>query len=646
MRKKISFYLSLVSLSLASLEDPECLTKTARDPSSNNNVPCIFPFSYLGKTYTTCTADGHLDQKSWCSTKVDAGGVHVEGGGNWGLCGPGCPQEKGCPLGWHRLSTGCYRFEESEDGVDREAAANICEEYGGYLVEIDSEEESDELQMFYESSVQDTCMYQADALWLGVKNDTSKGSRGKASGVWVYTRTGMSLTYSNWYDTEPNYKNDNEYCAAIFADSNQANDFGVKNFRWIDIGCSNRRFNFKKQYNIKLKALCEKDVEGIAEVPEIVEKKVPIIGEDGCREGYAKLATGCYMFKRQPTTIREARNICEESGGHLVEIDSEEEFSVLEKEWKNVTSKNECEDTGISWWIGITDSTEEGEWVTDHSGNTPQFSAWSEGEPNNWGGRVPGEDCAVANLGFVLGEESFNWFDVACGIRGFPTKQGRGISFNPLCEQKPVENEIVIKTKCEDCEEKWKEIGENKYKFIKTPDGTTRDEAEAICKDNGGYLAEIKSENERKELKEYYEKNVKPALTFLDFIKGKSRYVKFGWWIGATDEEEEGFWKWRHSGENMTYSAWYQGKDLPKNENWFSYGGADCVGIIVNDHFIDVDLKKEEYEDEKKYEKEKDEKKDEEKKLVETGDFKWFDLSCYIRSVPLFNVKMSPLCQL
>jgi len=49
---------------------------------------------------------------------------------------------------------------------------------------------------------------------------------------------------------------------------------------------------------------------------------------------------------------------------------------------------------------------------------------------------------------------------------------------------------------------------------------------------------------------------------------------------------------------------------------------------------------------EKKDEKKKDEKEDEDKKLVETGDFKWFDLSCYIRSVPLFNVKMSPLCQL
>ena len=160
---------------------------------------------------------------------------------------------------------------------------------------------------------------------------------------------------------------------------------------------------FLKHYNIKLRALCEKDVQPIAEVPElIIEKTAPMVGENGCLEGYTKLLTGCYMFKRQPSTFREAKTICEDSGGHIVEIDSKEEYSVLEKEWENVTSQNECPNNGISWWIGITDTKEEGDWVVDYSGATLQFPAWSEGEPNNKG-KVPGEDCAIANLGFLLG---------------------------------------------------------------------------------------------------------------------------------------------------------------------------------------------------------------------------------------------------
>ena len=116
--------------------------------------------------------------------------------------------------------------------------------------------------------------------------------------------------------------------------------------------------------------------------------------------------------------------------------------------------------------------------------------------------------------------------------------------------------------------------------------------------------------------------------------------MKYGWWIAATDEVEEGLWKWKQSGENITYSAWFKGKDIPKNENWFSYGGADCVAVIPKEHFSDVDIEKD--DEGKDYDKDKGE----DDKCVETGDFKWFNLSCYIRSIPVFNVKMSPLCKL
>ena len=40
-----------------------------------------------------------------------------------------------------------------------ESAQEWCQEYGGYVVEIDSEEESKELQRFYETNIQDKCMY-------------------------------------------------------------------------------------------------------------------------------------------------------------------------------------------------------------------------------------------------------------------------------------------------------------------------------------------------------------------------------------------------------------------------------------------------------------------------------------------------------
>lgn len=51
-------------------------------------------------------------------------------------------------------------------------------------------------------------------------------------------------------------------------------------------------------------------------------------------------------------------------------------------------------------------------------------------EPNNFGGKVPGEDCAVAGLW----SEDMAWYDVPCIIRGFAISKETTASFNPLCQ--------------------------------------------------------------------------------------------------------------------------------------------------------------------------------------------------------------------
>ena len=58
---------------------------------------CIFPFTFDGVTHIGCTTIPE-DPKPWCSTLVDANGVHVGGGGHWEYC------ESECPLsGWNKI---------------------------------------------------------------------------------------------------------------------------------------------------------------------------------------------------------------------------------------------------------------------------------------------------------------------------------------------------------------------------------------------------------------------------------------------------------------------------------------------------------------------------------------------------------------
>ena len=63
----------------------------------STGVKCIFPFRFGGVTHNACTKHGIEDTEwePWCSTNVDEFGVHIEGGGHWGDCGPECPFESG-----------------------------------------------------------------------------------------------------------------------------------------------------------------------------------------------------------------------------------------------------------------------------------------------------------------------------------------------------------------------------------------------------------------------------------------------------------------------------------------------------------------------------------------------------------------------
>eukprot|EP00092_Neocalanus_flemingeri_P015778 GFUD01017082.1.p1 GENE.GFUD01017082.1~~GFUD01017082.1.p1 ORF type:complete len:578 (-),score=97.32 GFUD01017082.1:48-1781(-) len=63
-----------------------CLT-TDKDP----NVPCVFPFTYLGTVYSGCTRANDPDEKLWCATKVDENGSYINHSKQYGYCSEDCP---------------------------------------------------------------------------------------------------------------------------------------------------------------------------------------------------------------------------------------------------------------------------------------------------------------------------------------------------------------------------------------------------------------------------------------------------------------------------------------------------------------------------------------------------------------------------
>ena len=60
---------SLLGLALLTSAQ-KCSVTQERDPGQVETVPCVFPFTYKGETFMTCTARDQPGGQEWCSTKV------------------------------------------------------------------------------------------------------------------------------------------------------------------------------------------------------------------------------------------------------------------------------------------------------------------------------------------------------------------------------------------------------------------------------------------------------------------------------------------------------------------------------------------------------------------------------------------------
>merc|ERR1712172_468350 len=123
-----------------------------------------------------------------------------------------------------------------------------------------------------------------------------------------------------------------------------------------------------------------------------------------CSPPWKSLDTGCYLFQEWNSTWYDSRRECKQSGGYLVEVDSQEEQDAILRE---IASRGWDGDTHFGFWIGLTDIFHDGTWVWDNLGKPLDYSNWAPGEPNNWGGL---QHCAAIKL---WGENG-KWDDVSC----------------------------------------------------------------------------------------------------------------------------------------------------------------------------------------------------------------------------------------
>ncbi|MBN1797723.1 MAG: caspase family protein [Spirochaetales bacterium] len=246
------------------------------------------------------------------------------------------------------LEYGGHTYYISKQRETWQEAKKICEQNGGHLVTITSSEENNAIINVIKS-------YKPNAnIWIGFTDIDSEG-RWK----WV---TGERTSYTKWDQHQPdngggNYQED---CAAIMV----ILEYWVKNiYSWNDAPA-----NDKNLFILEMEDSQNTTVSTI-KTEENSQLKAPF-------DLLLKYGGHTYYVSKQGATWHEAKKICEQNGGHLVTITSDEENEAIVEA---VKTKNIDKDL----WLGYTDENKEGKWIWI-TGEESSFSYWDEGQPDNF----------------------------------------------------------------------------------------------------------------------------------------------------------------------------------------------------------------------------------------------------------------------
>nr|XP_017015057.2 C-type lectin domain family 3 member A-like isoform X2 [Drosophila takahashii] len=155
----------------------------------------------------------------------------------------------------------------------------------------------------------------------------------------------------------------------------------------------------KKEFADQLGNLTSK-FEGLVEKLPLLENKVAF-GKTGKK--FKKIGEKYYIIENDVQVDRvSAKTICSYINGRLVSLQNE-------AEWKSLT---ENLNSDKNYWMDITDSEDEGKFLSDLTEKKASFLKWMEGEPNNGADNDFVEDCVE-----MRGDSKFYMNDAQCSNR-------------------------------------------------------------------------------------------------------------------------------------------------------------------------------------------------------------------------------------
>ncbi len=260
-----------------------------------------------------------------------------------------------------------------------------------------------------------------------------------------------------------------------------------------------------------------------------------------CEGLSARSADTLFCFDTARRTWQEAEEHCRLIGGHLADIRSTAEASVLRAGFGMPIT------LPPTLWIGLVEPFREGEWGW-MSGKVASYQNWQAGEPNNAGG----EDC-----GERLSSNG-RWNDIDCGAsRSFLCEDPAAPAPKAGAGQKTAATSKYGFA----CSGTLIDAGGTSYCLYANYPLTAAD-ADQFCKAKGGRLAEPSSVEKDDALREQ-----------LGPRAGTGEDV----WLGLTDARREGFWE-TPTRDLAAFTAWRAGEPNnvgPSGEDCATWGPGD-----------------------------------------------------------------------
>ncbi|XP_063223715.1 macrophage mannose receptor 1 isoform X2 [Bacillus rossius redtenbacheri] len=470
----------------------------------------------------------------------------------------------------YRMFDGHYYKLVKSPGRNWAEARESCQEDGGDLAVIDSQEEADFLLQLFskDPSRWDQYVYEA---FVGVTDQASEGNFLTVNG-----RTLNSTGFDHWLPNEPNngdgVRSSEEDCVT-FHKGRAYNDVDCD--REMPYFCEVAERNLRKDY---IRESVMKDKEDRVHHPQHDEL-------DSIK-GYRMFDGHYYKLVKSPgRNWAEARESCQEDGGDLAVIDSQEEADFLLQLFSKDPSR--WDQYVYEAFVGVTDQASEGNFLTVNGRtlNSTGFDHWLPNEPNNGDGvRSSEEDCVTFHKG-----RAYNDVDCDREMPYFCEVAERNLRKDKLDKHNSGESAQTDKEVREHHEplEDLNTIGGYRmfdghyYKLVKSP-GRNWAEARESCQEEGGDLAVIDSQEEADFLLQL-------------FSKDPSRWDQYVYeaFVGVTDQASEGnFLTFNGSSLNSTgFDDWMPNE--PNNGDGVRSLEEDCVTYHKGRAYNDVDCDRE-----------------------------------------------------